>query len=355
MDAIDHSAVQTAVREAIGDPAAELLDWCHDPIQVGSVGELFRLSGEVRSHSGAETPWSLVLKIQRQWERGGDPESWKREALVYRSGLFDELPETLVVPRCCSLHEHNDEIWYWFEQASGTTADEFRLEHYCQAARHLAHFQGLYLAGRPLPSYPWLSTRRWLGNTVSGWGTGAVSWLDTSDSSSLSNSIREQVLRLWAERDDFLDAIDSLTRTVCHRDYNPENLFLPPANQATGRTIVIDWDCVGIGSVAEDIGDLVGEAFVFQGFDTSRATDLKESILAAYVEGLDQSGCKLNAELVELGFATISPLQWCFRLICRFRDTEDTSVRGRYLQILEFMLEQGQVARQLASQLRPDV
>ncbi len=267
---------------------------------------------------------------------------------MYRSGIFDELPESLRVPICYSIQEREDETWYWFEEVTGTTAGQFDLDHYCQAAHHLGQFQGPYIAGRPLPTYPWLSSRRWITHTVSNWGTGAIPWLNSSDSSSLTNSVREQAMTIWAERDGFLDVVDDLPRTVCHRDFNPENLFLPEALSGANTT-VIDWDCVGIGALAEDIGDLVGEALVFQEWDISRALDLKEQVLAAYHEGLVESGSKVSPETVQLGFATVSPLQWCFRLICRYKDAEDPATRERYVAILQFMLELGRDARRLAS------
>ena len=81
----------------------------------------------------------------------------------------------------------------------------------------------------------------------------------------------------------------------------------------------------------------------------SRALDLKEHALAAYHEGLVKSGGKLSLETVELGFATLSPLQWCFRLICRYKDAEDLATRELYAAILQFMLELGRDARRLAS------
>ena len=332
LNTLGPNVVEEVFRKSVGDPDARLLNWDHESIHVGSVGELYRLSGKVQSNTAIATPCSLVLKIQRRWERGNDPECWKREALVYRSHLFEELPAAFGVPQCYSIQERQDETWYWFEEVTGATAGQF---------------QGRYIGGRPLPTYPWLSSRRWTTHTVSNWGTGAIPWLNSSDSSSLTNSIREQTLALWAERDAFIDVVDGLPRTVCHRDFNPENLFLSETRSGA-HTTVIDWDCVGIGALAEDIGDLVGEALVFQEWDMSRALDLKEHALAAYHEGLVKSGGKLSLETVELGFATLSPLQWCFRLICRYKDAEDLATRELYAAILQFMLELGRDARRLA-------
>ena len=185
LNTLGPNLVEEVFRKSVGDPAARLLNWDHESIQVGSVGELYRLSGKVQSNTATATPCSLVLKIQRRWERGNDPECWKREALVYRSHLFEELPAAFGVPQCYSIQERHDETWYWFEEVTGATAGQFELDHYCQAASHLGQFQGRYIGGRPLPTYPWLSSRRWTTHTVSNWGTEAIPWLNSSDSTSV--------------------------------------------------------------------------------------------------------------------------------------------------------------------------
>jgi hypothetical protein len=162
LNTLDPNVVQEVFRKSVDDPDARLLDWDHESIQVGSVGELYRFSGKIQPTAAAAAPCSLVLKIQQKWERGGDPECWRREALVYQSGIFDDLPGSLGVPDCYDIQEREDETWYWFEDVTGTTAGQFDLDHYCQAARHLGQFQGPYIGGRPLPTYPWLSSRRWI-------------------------------------------------------------------------------------------------------------------------------------------------------------------------------------------------
>ena len=96
LNTLGPNVVEEVFQKSVGDPDARLLNWDHESIHVGSVGELYRLSGKVQSNTATATPCSLVLKIQRRWERGNDPECWKREALVYRSHLFEELPAALL-------------------------------------------------------------------------------------------------------------------------------------------------------------------------------------------------------------------------------------------------------------------
>lgn len=80
----------------------------------------------------------------------------------------------------------------------------------------------------------------------------------------------------------FLDIVDSLPRTVCHRGYNAGNLFVQRDKNMGEQTSVIDWDCTSIGGIGEDIADMIGEALIFYDFDLGEAEDLKESVLAHY-------------------------------------------------------------------------
>ena len=337
----DLDEARAAVCAALDNPTAAVNVAHHEPIQVGSVGRLFRVRGSAATSDGDTLDWSLILKIQGRWKRPGDPECWRRELLAYRSGLFLQLPETLVVPACHQARESEGEIRYWFHELFGVTAGAFQAEHYAAAARHLAHLQGPYLAGQPLPDLPWLSSRRWVTGTATGWGTPAIDWLGGPDDDALPADLRDGVCRLWAERDAFLDVVDDLPLTLCHRDYNPENLFV----LADGRTAVIDWDCVGIGSLAEDVGDLVGEALVFQGVDPSRAHDLLASTAAAYHRGLAEAGCDTSAAKIDLALAALMPLQWCFRVVSRFGASGDPGERERYTTFLRFLLDLADRAR----------
>ena len=186
-----------------------------------------------------------------------------------------------------------------------------------------------------MPDLPWLSSRRWVAGTVTAWGTPAIDWLGGPDDAALPASLRDGVRRLWAERDAFLDVVDDLPLTLCHRDYNPENLFA----LVDGRTAVIDWDCVGLGSLAEDVGDLVGEAVVFQGFDPACAPDLLAATADAYHRGLAEAGCDTSAEAIDRALVTLMPLQWCFRVVSRFGASGDPGECERYTVFLRFLLD----------------
>jgi len=157
----------------------------------------------------------------------------------------------------------------------------------------------------------------------------------------------EGLLQLWAERDAFLDLLDKVPRTLCHRDFNAANLFVRGDAEEGGQTVAIDWDCAGIGTIGEDIADLVGEALVFFAFDPTQAGKLKETVLSSYLAGLREVGWRGDHQLLRLGYTVNSPLQWCFRIACRAQNTDDREMKDRYIEVQRFMLDLANEARDL--------
>ncbi len=107
----------------------------------------------------------MVLKVLSLTSEGSTPATssethvlyWKREALVYQSDLLDDLPGGVRGPRCYAITEQPDgSVWLWLEEVKEIYGPRWPLEQYARAAHHLGHMNGAYLAGRPLPSYPWL-------------------------------------------------------------------------------------------------------------------------------------------------------------------------------------------------------
>ena len=70
-----------------------------------------------------ERPWSLVLKVLGPAAGPDDPthiDYWKRELLLYSSGLLDDLPAGLCAPRCYGCDEPMDGVvWLWLEHVRG--------------------------------------------------------------------------------------------------------------------------------------------------------------------------------------------------------------------------------------------
>ena len=150
------------VPEALGEPRAVLGEWEAVPLK-GLFGALevarsvLKIRGMARVGAG-ERPWSLVLKVLGPAAGPDDPTHmgyWKREMLLYSSGLLDDLPAGLRAPRCYGCDEPVDGVvWLWLEHVREDGERAWPLARWALAARHLGRFNGAYLAGRPLPRAP---------------------------------------------------------------------------------------------------------------------------------------------------------------------------------------------------------
>lgn len=354
-DRVNAKLLTPIVRTATSLPEAVIFGWKSRALQGGSVGDVHLIEGTATPspRDGRVMDWRVVLKVQRQWERPGDPESWRRELLMYESGLLDEVGHALPAPKLLLAETHDNESWLWLEHVGrgtdggGTdgsvTGESMTIEQYRQAAADLGRMQGAYLAGRDIPAYPWLSSRWWVSTSVGIWGMQAVHGLGRNGHGErphggLPHDLSRATMLLWGQRDRALDALGTFPLTLCHRDYNAGNLFVGPDAGGRPTTIALDWDCAGIGTIAEDIGDMVGEAVVYFGYDPAELGELARTALGAYVDGLREVGSTGSMGVAGRAFATVAPLQWCFRVACLAQRTDDPDLLDRYAVIQGFML-----------------
>jgi len=94
-----------------------------------------------------------------------------------------------------------------------------------------------------MPSQPSLR-RGWLRERVAS-DSGAVSLLRSSLEHPLvrrafPSDVADNLLRLWAERDAFLDTLDHLPQTLCHLDAFHRNLFARCSADDGYQTVAID-------------------------------------------------------------------------------------------------------------------
>ena len=153
----------------------------------------------------------------------------------------------------------------------------------------------------------------------------------------LPRDLSRDTLRFWEQRDASLDAVAALPRTLCHRDYHADNLFMRPDVETGPSTVALDWDCAGIGTIAEDIGDMVAEALVYFGYPVEEADELADATLDAYASGLSDAGWRGDVGLVRRAFATIMPTQWALR-VARIAQTADIALMPRYIAVQRYLL-----------------
>jgi hypothetical protein len=215
--------------------------------------------------------WTAILKLIRHdadatgnWQSGeaeGHWYYWRREVLAFQSGLLASLPgEGLRAPECRGIAERSDgSVALWLEDLGPETATSWPLSRYELAARHLGEMQGAYPSGMPLPDRRWLS-RNWLRDYV---------------------ERRRDDIPDAAEEAALLAELAGLPQTLCHFDLHPANLF-----DVEGRTVLVDWSFVGIGSIGEDAGNLVPDAVLDFHVPPDDVDDLFDRVAAGYADGV---------------------------------------------------------------------
>jgi len=340
-EGLDRDSLIGPVRQALNDATAELIDWRHEPlaytVRTPVSGGVHRLAGSARTRDGVR-PWSLVLKVARSpaggvWPDGrrvpegwgADPthsQYWRREALVYRSGLLDDLPGDLAAPRCFGVVERGDDtIWLWLEEVQDAERRPWPLARYGVAARHLGQFNGAYLAGRPMPTQLWLNRgflRAWTADPARAAViepiARAETWAHPLVRAAFPDPVAERLLRLHTEREDFLAALERLPQTLCHLDAFPGNLLARRTAAGGEQTVALDWAFVGIAAVGEEIGHLVAWSLMLGVVAVTEAEELRAIVLAGYREGLREAGwlgsTTERTRAVERGAAVAAALRW---------------------------------------------
>jgi hypothetical protein len=315
---LDRSAITPLVRRAMHSPTVEVSDWSVYPIH-SSGGEglgVYRFVG-TGEDQGRRMPWSLILKAFGAPAEGGeegDWNYWKREAMAYRSGLLDDLPGGMAAPRCLGVEELADGIVrLWLEDVAPANDTPWSPDRYALAARHLGQFNGVYLVERSLPDAPWLSTnwlRRWVGANEA-----AMDHLKRVLDHPLvrhvyPEGVATSFLRLWTERELFLDRLDRLPHTLCHLDAFRRNLLGRRLSDGSEQTLALDWAFMGKGALGEELGPLIQASIEFFEVEGIPTQELEEAAFQGYLNGLTDAGWRGDPRVVRFGYAASTALRY---------------------------------------------
>lgn len=328
---LDRARLTSVAAGALGRPVDEVSDWtvaalgytAFNPVSQG----VYRVSGAARSRA-TSLPWSAVLKICRapsdeelanaasdQREMLLETLRWDREAQAYGSGLLETLPEGLVAPRCFGVERHEGTLWIWLEDVADD-ATAWDVARYALAARHVGRLGGEYLAGRELPAHPWMS-RGWIRS----WSTyfsrtlPAILeddgvWAQPTVVQLFDPGAREDLRRLWRERERWWSALDRLPLTLSHLDAFRANL-MSRTTRGQIETVAIDWAFVGIAPLAADVATLVAASLFYHG-DPQDPADLTAACLEATTAGLRDSGYSVSHSDLERAYAINVIARWGF-------------------------------------------
>jgi hypothetical protein len=308
-----------------------------NPVSVG----LYRLAGSGQE-GDTQVAWSIILKILQSpanvgWENmgeGDDPSHWnywKRELLVYQSGLLDTLPAGLAAPRCYTAVELPGHVArLWLEDIHDAYQGAWPLDRYALTARHLGQLNGRYVAAGSLPVHPWFGrqrSRQWVSMT-SPWQT--IPWDHPRVLARYPRPENNTFRRMLLENERFLARLDLLPKTVTHGDTYPTNFMSRRVTAGQEQTIALDWALMGIEPLGDDLGQLVFGAQT--NLPETSSEEITETLFAGYMNGLRESGCRVDSQWVRFGFAASAALRvglfQIYLLSEALKQEETTAARG---------------------------
>ncbi len=255
--------------------------------------------------------WSIILKVIQSpanlgYDNFGDGDAqthwnyWKRELLLYKSGWLESLPEGIRAPKCYDVAEIPGNIGgIWLEDVKDSFSGNWPLHRYALAARHLGRLNGIYTSRRKLPSFSWLCkqrTRQWLNS---------IPWQDFQWDHPLvwqqfPNPELDSFRSMLQDNESFLAKLDQIPKTVCHGDTYPTNFISRHLPRNQEQTVTMNWSQAGIEPIGDDLGQLVyGTYMNLKGY---KLRDISETLFTSYVNGLQDSGCRVDTQLVRFGY-----------------------------------------------------
>jgi hypothetical protein len=124
------------------------------------------------------------------------------------------------------------------------------------------------------------------------------------------------VATLWRERNELLDRLDSIPKTLCHNDIWSGNAVLEQrrSNQARQRPVIFDWQLVGPGPIGSDLAFAVVAGVWLLVFSGNRIEQLERALLSGYMAGLRKAGKVELVSYAEEGFAITAAMRYAFML-----------------------------------------
>jgi hypothetical protein len=233
------------------------------------------------------------------WAASDDPRhwnSWRREALVYTTGLPARLG--LGAPRLLGCEETPEgDIELRLEAVEGRHGADLTVDDLAALARALGRAQ----AGRQ-PREPWLSA-----GFLRAYSTTRpadmrlldddAAWDQSLVRAHFPPASRDALRAFHLRRDRLLALMEALPRTVCHLDVWPNNVIRRP----DGEIVLLDWAFTGDGALGEDIGNLIPDAVLDLLLPHTLLGTLDARLTAAYLRGLRDGGFAGDERVVRLG------------------------------------------------------
>jgi hypothetical protein len=224
---------------------------------------------------------------------------------VARSGLLDD-PPGVHVPRCyAAVEEPDGGFRLWHEEVVEEHVGPWPLARYGSAARALGRFNGTYLVDGAAPEHDWLVRGRIgpAGGRIGSPGRSlalaaeAETWRKPLVARGYPAALAERLHRLARADAGRYEALEALPRTLLHWDAYRANML-----SRDGETYLIDWSCMGLGAVCEELGPLIAVSLLYFSVPADDARELAEGCFAGYVDGLRDAGWRGDATLAREAF-----------------------------------------------------
>ncbi|ATP40757.1 aminoglycoside phosphotransferase [Solibacillus sp. R5-41] len=307
-------------------------DFQTTPLQGGTVGNVYLITGIAETVDGEKLPYRIVLKIQKKWERYGDPGSWRREYDLYSSDLGSTFSQALRWPICyhSEFNAEDNEYHLWLEYIDGVTGLDLTSDMYEEAALELGRFQGKLYEEQPavLQSLTNLSHPDFMKNTYLHYRSWPVVYdYIRSNDCELPLHVRQMLIGIDEKADEIFTRIEKLPLVLCHRDFWVTNLIY-----AKGKFALIDWDTSGWGYLGEDLASLIAD----EG-DIDNMVENYQRCIPAYYKGF--------SEYVDVSRITdhcvyeIILLVFGYRLVEGYIHTETYDEKTKYVHTLQKIYE----------------
>ncbi|WP_217557184.1 aminoglycoside phosphotransferase family protein [Paenibacillus sp. GbtcB18] len=302
------------------------------PLQGGTVGNVYLVTGIAETANGEKLPYRIVLKIQKKWERYGDPGSWRREYDLYASGLGATFSDALRWPTCyhAEINSEENESQLWLEYIDGVTGLDLTGDMYVKAALELGRYQGKLYAERPavLQNLTNLSHADLMKNTYLHYRSWPVVYdYIRSEGCEFPQYVRQILIDIDEHAYEIFARIEKLPLVLCHRDFWVTNLIY-----ADGKIALIDWDTSGWGYLGEDLASLIADEA-----DIDHMVEYYQRCVPAYYKGFSE-------------YAAVSPIAdhcvyemilliFGYRLVELYLHTDDDNEKTKVVHTLQKIYE----------------
>lgn len=319
---IDRTSLEPLAQAASDCLNLQIATWQVTRLSQQGRRSIFRLSGTGTTNAGPRN-WSLILKEIRAPEDADahdtdvhDWSYWPREPLLYAAGIPQTLSGDLRAPHCYGVVQPQPAVqWIWLEDVQDAYDRVWPIERYALAARHLGAFNGAYLAGKPLPTAPYLVTTGLLTRSTS-----AVAdferlrdpglWSDPRVQRAFPRPILDQLERLIADRERFLGVMERLPQTFCHFDAWHGNMAAVKDANGADTTVLFDWALACFGAVGQEIANMVWTALLEFKVDQADIVQLETSVFENYLEGLQAAGWQPDPQAIRCAYLITSVLMF---------------------------------------------